>query len=122
MNTNYIALIALFALLFFLLRGTNVREHAAGSPGTLIQLATSSTEFPHRDLQTYHNSRGYVFPTYIHNDWDPYTYGVQRGHNHHGTDEMAHTRNLGYSYEGGNTIIYVLIIVALMGYIMYKKN
>jgi hypothetical protein len=118
-----LCLVLLSILLYFVLTKTGLMEHAAGSPGTMIQLATSTTQHPNRQFQSYHNSRGYVFPTFIHNDWDPYTQGVERGHRHNspgGSDSMAHTRDIGYSY-GGNSTMYVLVIVALMGYIVYKK-
>ena len=115
---NYIIFIAIIILIYLLLNGKNLMEHAAGSPGTLIQLATSTTEYPNSHIQTLHDSRGYVFPTHIHNDWDPYTHTLQRGHRHH-PDQI---RDLGYSYGGvDNSVIYVLVIVALMGYIIYKK-
>jgi len=98
-------------------------EHAAGSPGALIQLSTSSTEYPGY-YQDYYGSHGYIVPTYLHNDWDTWTIAK----NPVGYAQSMYSQNggvirdRGYSYSYGPEMIpFVVVIVALVGYIIYKQ-
>lgn len=96
-------------------------EHAAGSPGTLIQLASSSTEYPGH-YQDYYGSHGYLVPTYLHNDWDTWTIAS----NPVGYAQSMYSRNgglvrdRGYSYSFSEYLPYT-IIIALVAYIIYKQ-
>lgn len=91
MFSNWMLLVLIVIVVWI---SSNVIEHAATSPGTLLQLATSSTEYPY----------GYGFyygnPYY----YQPYVVGVP---------QYVPERHRGYSHRiRESTIPYVLFTIA----------
>jgi hypothetical protein len=91
MFSNWMLLVIIVIVVWI---SSNIIEHAATSPGTLVQLATSSTEYPYGYGFYYGNPyyyQPYVVPQYV------------------------PERHRGYSHMiRGSTIPYVLLTIAVM--------
>jgi hypothetical protein len=129
MNYLHCALIlAIAVVLYMYVLRPDLMEHAATSPGTLIQLASSSTEYPGY-YQDYYLPHGYYYPTYLHNDWDvpiypsPISWTYPRENPlmlgiNDGASVPARNRQRGYSYSYGTKFVPYLMIVILLAYIV----
>ena len=128
-----IGLILLVIFVVHRLLRPDVLEHAATSPGTLIQLASSSTEYP-GNFQDYYLPHGYYYPTYLHNDWDvpiypspiSWTYPRENplmlGVNDGAPVRTVRDRQRGYSYSYGTAMVPYVMIVVLLAYIIVSTK
>lgn len=93
MFSNWMLLVLIVILVWI---SSSIIEHAATSPGTLVQLATSSTEYPY----------GYGY--YYGNPYYYQRYAVP-------VPEYVPERHRGYSHMvNGSAIPYVLLTVAVI--------
>ena len=106
MFSNWMLLVLIVILVWI---SSNIIEHAATSPGTLVQLATSSTEYPF----------GYEYGYY----GNPYYYRPYYGPNYVTVREPE--RHRGYSHTINDTTIpYALlgIAVIVIVYLLFLKK
>lgn len=133
MNYLHLSLIFVAVIALYVVLRPDLLEHAATSPGTLIQLASSSTEYP-GNYQDYYLPHGYYYPTYLHNDWDvpiypspiswtyprenPLTLGVNDG----APAYRNRQRGYNYSYDRTKFLPYAMIVVLLIYIVMITKK
>ena len=109
-------LILVALVLIFVFISSNVMEHAAGSPGTLVQLATSSTEYPN----------GYEYG-YYGNPYSGYGYGntypYHRNRYPRQVEYVDIERNRGYSQNLNEAYVPILFfIICLFIFVLYQQR
>ena len=107
MFSNWMLIVLIVILVWI---SSNIIEHAATSPGTLVQLATSSTEYPY----------GYEYGYYGNPYGNPYYYRPRYVPNYREPE-----RHRGYSYTiNDSTIPYALLGIAIMVivYLVFLKK
>lgn len=113
MNTKLIVLLVILTIGGLYLFKPKLFEHAATSPGTLDQLATSSVNYPATQFD-------FPYP-YIQ---DSRVVGYYGNVNDNQTNQQAKTREVGYSYSTEYGMVHIMCYIlfgAILAYMVMRK-